>query len=211
MSPTSRIGHIFSHDHRDDTRTFTRSSTTGRTRLTPRSCIARSLRWSPTRKSETSTRGSRRWKIVTSRSGRNCSVSTVIRRHHSDPTARARLLAWLGRRFGPGFLLPHLLARRGARGQEAISISISKRRPVHRAAAKRCCSRANRPSMPASSRASAARAQSRGIGRNPAVFYATSCTASTTVSPRTSASSPVSSVRRSPRSTRLSSSPASQD
>jgi VIT1/CCC1 family predicted Fe2+/Mn2+ transporter len=29
------------------------------------------------------------------------------------PTARARLLAWLGRRFGPGFLLPHLLREEG--------------------------------------------------------------------------------------------------
>ena len=28
-------------------------------------------------------------------------------------TARARLLAWLGRRFGPGFLLPHLLREEG--------------------------------------------------------------------------------------------------
>src|SRR4029453_7403038 len=29
------------------------------------------------------------------------------------PTARARLLAWLGRRFGPCFLLPHLLREEG--------------------------------------------------------------------------------------------------
>jgi VIT1/CCC1 family predicted Fe2+/Mn2+ transporter len=29
------------------------------------------------------------------------------------PTARSRLLAWLGRRFGPGFLLPHLLREEG--------------------------------------------------------------------------------------------------
>ena len=29
------------------------------------------------------------------------------------PTARARLLAWLGRRFGSGFLLPHLLREEG--------------------------------------------------------------------------------------------------
>ena len=29
------------------------------------------------------------------------------------PTGRARLLAWLGRRFGPGFLLPHLLREEG--------------------------------------------------------------------------------------------------
>jgi len=29
------------------------------------------------------------------------------------PTSRARLLAWLGRRFGPGFLLPHLLREEG--------------------------------------------------------------------------------------------------
>ena len=29
------------------------------------------------------------------------------------PTARARVLAWLGRRFGPGFLLPHLLREEG--------------------------------------------------------------------------------------------------
>jgi len=29
------------------------------------------------------------------------------------PTARARLLAWLGRRFGPAFLLPHLLREEG--------------------------------------------------------------------------------------------------
>ena len=29
------------------------------------------------------------------------------------PTARARLLAWLGRRFGPEFLLPHLLREEG--------------------------------------------------------------------------------------------------
>ena len=29
------------------------------------------------------------------------------------PTARTRLLAWLGRRFGPGFLLPHLLREEG--------------------------------------------------------------------------------------------------
>src|SRR5215216_2946248 len=29
------------------------------------------------------------------------------------PTARARLLAWLGRQFGPGFLLPHLLREEG--------------------------------------------------------------------------------------------------
>ena len=27
-----------------------------------------------------------------------------------QPSARARVLAWLGRRFGPGFLLPMLLA-----------------------------------------------------------------------------------------------------
>ena len=32
---------------------------------------------------------------------------------HFRPTARARLLAWLGRRFGPGFLLPHLLREEG--------------------------------------------------------------------------------------------------
>jgi VIT1/CCC1 family predicted Fe2+/Mn2+ transporter len=30
-----------------------------------------------------------------------------------QPTARSRLLAWLGRRFGPGFLLPHLLREEG--------------------------------------------------------------------------------------------------
>src|SRR5579862_7555643 len=29
------------------------------------------------------------------------------------PSARARMLAWLGRRFGPGFLLPMLLAEEG--------------------------------------------------------------------------------------------------
>ena len=29
------------------------------------------------------------------------------------PTARSRLLAWLGRRFGAGFLLPHLLREEG--------------------------------------------------------------------------------------------------
>ncbi|HLA90646.1 MAG TPA: VIT1/CCC1 transporter family protein [Gemmatimonadaceae bacterium] len=44
--------------------------------------------------------------------------SELIRQHGGDPgrfrpTGRTRLLAWCGRRFGPGFLLPMLLAEEG--------------------------------------------------------------------------------------------------
>ena len=145
----------------------------------------------------TSTGGSPRSRTGTSRSGRGCWRSTGAARARIGPTARTRLLAFLGRRFGPGFLLPDAPRRGGARGE-----GVPRHAPARRArgVAGRdealLLARGVGGARHHAQRHRGPHAASRGTAPAPAASCATSCTASTTASRRTSASSPACSARR---------------
>ena len=106
------------------------------------------------------------------------------------PSGRARLLAAFGRWFGPGFLLPMLLEEEGREVKAYLDMHRETPRGAP-AAPRRWYSRANQLITRQRSARSRARAGSRGTRRRPADSFATSCTDSTTDSPRTSASWPV--------------------
>ena len=111
--------------------------------------------------------------------------ATLLREHGRDPgrfrpSARTRLLAGLGKVFGPGFLLPMLLAEEGREVKGYLDMH--RRTRAGRAGCRRI----------ADARARIGRARddtqrdlrkdraSRGIARNRAASCATSCTDSTT-------------------------------
>ncbi len=93
------------------------------------------------------------WAKLLSENGRPVAVAP-------PPSAKARVMAWLGRRFGPRYLLPLLLREEGREVKGYMDL--------HSA------------SQPARWRASPAEAPSRGIGPRPADSCVTSYTASTT-------------------------------
>jgi hypothetical protein len=102
------------------------------------------------------------------------------------PSGRARLLATFGRWFGPSFLLPMLLEGKGAKSKR-ISTCIARRRVGRPVAPKRCSSLASLLITRRRWGKSQARVVSPGTRRRPVDFFATLCTASTTVSRQTSA------------------------
>src|SRR5579872_2255319 len=105
------------------------------------------------------------------------------------PSARARLLAMLGRTFGPRFLLPMLLAEEGreVRGNCRCTGRFPR---VARARGRRPPSAPSRLSTQVRWAKWPAGPGNRGIARSRAAFSGTSSTASTTALPRTLVSSP---------------------
>ena len=70
--------------------------------------------------------------------GRAAGAARSRARRRSARAARTRLLAWLGKLFGPGFLLPMLLAEEGREVKAYLDMHRATPRGVRRAATRRC-------------------------------------------------------------------------